>query len=178
MTQDDVLTWTLTVREAIYLSAQLQLPDSMPLLEKKQRADTMIKEMGLHDAIDTRIGGWGNKGLSNGQKRRVSICLEILPRPKLLFLDEPTSGLDSAASYYIMRRIVILAQQNEMTVLASIHQPSSEVFELFKSLCLLSLGRTVYLGLSSEATQVCYSLCITSIFAVVTSKGDYGMNEH
>lgn len=61
MTQDDVLTWTLTVREAIYLSAQLQLPYSMPLLEKKQRADTMIKEMGLHDAIDTRIGGWGNK---------------------------------------------------------------------------------------------------------------------
>ncbi|KAK3414132.1 hypothetical protein EUGRSUZ_I02638, partial [Eucalyptus grandis] len=153
VTQDDVLTWTLTVREAIYLSAQLQLPDSMPLLEKKQRADTTIKEMGLHDAIDTRIGGWGNKGLSNGQKRRVSICLEILTHPKLLFLDEPTSGLDSAASYYVMRRIVSLAQQNEMTVLASIHQPSSEVFELFKSLCLLSLGRTVYFGLSSEATQ-------------------------
>ncbi|KAF8044176.1 hypothetical protein BT93_A2223 [Corymbia citriodora subsp. variegata] len=153
VTQDDVLTWTLTVREAIYLSAQLQLPDSMPLLEKKQRADATIKEMGLHDAIDTRIGGWGNKGLSNGQKRRVSICLEILTRPKLLFLDEPTSGLDSAASYYVMRRIVSLAQQNEMTVLASIHQPSSEVFELFKSLCLLSLGRTVYFGLSSEATQ-------------------------
>ncbi|XP_056163261.1 ABC transporter G family member 1-like isoform X2 [Syzygium oleosum] len=153
VTQDDVLTWTLTVREAIYLSAQLQFPDSMPLLEKKQRADTKIKEIGLHDAIDTRIGGWGNKGLSNGQKRRVSIYLEILPRPKLLFLDEPTSGLDSAASYYVMRRIVSLAQQNEMTVLASIHQPSSEVFELFKSLCLLSLGRTVYFGLSSEATQ-------------------------
>ncbi|XP_048129016.1 ABC transporter G family member 1-like [Rhodamnia argentea] len=145
VTQDDVLTWTLTVREAIYLSAQLQLPDSMPLLEKKQRADTTIKEMGLHDAIDTRIGGLGNRGLSNGQKRRLSIYLEISTRPKLLFLDEPRRGL--------MRRIVSLAEQNKMTVLASIHQPNSEVFELYKSLCLLSLGRTVYFGLSSEATQ-------------------------
>ncbi|KAK2632999.1 hypothetical protein EUGRSUZ_L00763 [Eucalyptus grandis] len=112
VTQDDVLTSTLTVKEAVYFSAQLQLPDTMAPSEKKQRAEATIKEMGLHDAAGTRIGGWGNKGLSNGQRRRVSICMEILTRPKLLFLDEPTSGLDSAASYYVMRRIVGLAKQH------------------------------------------------------------------
>ena len=121
---------TLTVREAVYYSAQLQLPDSMSKSQKKERAETTIKEMGLQDAVDTRIGGWGVKGLSGGQKRRVSICIEILTRPKLLFLDEPTSGLDSAASYYVMSRIAGLGQRDGIgrTIIASIHQPSSEVF--------------------------------------------------
>lgn len=155
MTQDDTLTWTLTVREAVFYSAQLQLPKSMSISEKKERSETTIREMGLQDSMDTRIGGWGSKGLSGGQKRRVSICIEILTRPKLLFLDEPTSGLDSAASYFVMRRIVDLAQQNGMTIIASIHQPSSEVFELFPNLCLLSSGRTIYFGPSHCANEVC-----------------------
>lgn len=154
MTQDDTLMTTLTVREAIYYSAQLQLPDSMSRSEKKERAEATIREMGLQDAMNTRIGGWSVKGLSGGQKRRVSICIEILTRPKLLFLDEPTSGLDSAASYHVMNRIVQLAKQDGRTVVASIHQPSSEVFELFHNLCLLSSGRTVYFGSISAANEV------------------------
>ena len=147
---------TLTVREAVYYSAQLQLPDSMSKSQKKERAETTIKEMGLQDAVDTRIGGWEVKGLSGGQKRRVSICIEILTRPKLLFLDEPTSGLDSAASYYVMSRIAGLGQRDGIgrTIIASIHQPSSEVFQLFHNLCLLSSGRTVYFGPASAANEV------------------------
>ncbi|KAK2984678.1 hypothetical protein RJ640_006661 [Escallonia rubra] len=153
VTQDDTLMTTLTVREAVYYSAQLQLPDSMSRSEKKERADATIREMGLQDAVNTRIGGWSIKGLSGGQKRRVSISIEILKRPKLLFLDEPTSGLDSAASYHVMNRIIKLAQQDKRTVVASIHQPSSEVFELFHNLCLLSSGRSVYFGSSSTANE-------------------------
>ncbi|PON90902.1 ABC transporter-like [Trema orientale] len=153
VTQDDTLMTTLTVREAVYYSAQLQLPDSMSRSEKIERAETTIREMGLQGSMDTRIGGWRVKGLSGGQKRRVSICIEILTRPKLLFLDEPTSGLDSAASYHVMSRIVKLARRDGRTVIASIHQPSSEVFELFHNLCLLSSGRTVYFGPVSMAEQ-------------------------
>ncbi|XP_061349745.1 ABC transporter G family member 1-like isoform X1 [Gastrolobium bilobum] len=155
VTQDDTLLTTLTVKEAVHYSAQLQLPDSMSKAEKKEIADFTIREMGLQDAINTRIGGWGSKGISGGQKRRVGICIEILTRPKLLFLDEPTSGLDSAASYYVMRRIATLAQKDgiQRTVIASIHQPSSEVFQLFHNLCLLSSGRTVYFGPASAATE-------------------------
>lgn len=154
VTQDDTLMKTLTVREAVFYSAQLLLPDSMSKSEKGRRADDVIKELGLQDAVNTRIGGWGVKGISGGQKRRVSICIEILTRPKLLFLDEPTSGLDSAASYHVMSRIVKLAKQYQMTLIASIHQPSSEVFELFHNLCLLSVGRTVFFGSIFAAKQV------------------------
>lgn len=149
---------TLTVREAVYYSAQLQLPDSMSRSEKKERAEMTIREMGLQGSIDTRIGGWNVKGLSGGQKRRVSFCIEILTRPKLLFLDEPTSGLDSAASFHVMSRIVKIARQDRRTVVASIHQPSSEVFELFGNLCLLSTGMTVYFGPASMAEKVRYFL--------------------
>lgn len=154
MTQDDTLMATLTAREAVYYSAQLQLPDSMSISEKKERAETTIKDMGLQDAMDTTIGGWRSKGLSGGQKRRVSICIEILTRPRLLFLDEPTSGLDSAASFHVTKQIVKLARLYGTTVIASIHQPSSEVFELFHNLCLLASGKTVYFGPVSMAEQV------------------------
>ncbi|XP_052192844.1 ABC transporter G family member 1-like [Diospyros lotus] len=153
VTQDDTLITTLTVGEAVYYSAQLQLPKSMSRSEKKERADMTIREMGLQDSMDTRIGGWGAKGLSGGQKRRVSICIEILTRPKLLFLDEPTSGLDSAASYYVMSRIAHLDQREGRTIIASIHQPSGEVFRLFHNLCLLSSGRTVYFGPTNAADE-------------------------
>ncbi|KAM0952604.1 putative ABC-type taurine transporter [Dioscorea sansibarensis] len=153
VTQDDTLMTTLTVREAIHYSAQLQLPNTMSIMQKKERAETTIKEMGLKDAADTRIGGWMSKGISGGQKRRVSICMEILTRPKLLFLDEPTSGLDSAASYHVMSRIASLAQHEGITVLTAIHQPSSEVFALFHNLCLLSSGKTVYFGPASTTSE-------------------------
>ncbi|KAK9174806.1 hypothetical protein WN944_026810 [Citrus x changshan-huyou] len=115
----------LAVKEAVYYSAQLQLPDTMPKSDKKERAEVTIREMGLQDAMNTRI-----RRLSGGQKRRVSISIEILTRPKLLFLDEPTSGLDSAASYYVMSRIAKLGQRDGIgrTIIASIHQPSSEFF--------------------------------------------------
>ncbi|RWW11065.1 hypothetical protein BHE74_00036396 [Ensete ventricosum] len=144
---------TLTVREVVYYSAQLQLPDSMSRSEKRERAEATIREMGLEGAMDTRIGGWASKGISGGQKRRVSICIELLTRPQLLFLDEPTSGLDSAASYHVMDRITRLARREGMTVVAAIHQPSSEVFELFHGLCLLAYGRTVFFGPASMTNE-------------------------
>ncbi|XP_002525837.3 ABC transporter G family member 1 [Ricinus communis] len=155
VTQDDTLMTTLTVREAVHYSAQLQLPDSMSKSKKKERAEMTIQEMGLQDSTETRIGGWGAKGLSGGQRRRVSICIEMLTRPRLLFLDEPTSGLDSAASFYVLSRIASLDQKDGIgrTIIASIHQPSTEVFQLFHCLCLLSSGKVVFFGPASAANE-------------------------
>jgi ABC-type multidrug transport system ATPase subunit len=154
VTQEDVLMATLTVREAIYYSSQIQLPDTMPLAKKLALADETIQEMGLTSALDTRIGGRETKGISGGQRKRLSICLEILTRPRLLFLDEPTSGLDSAASFHVMNRIANLAVREGMTIIAVVHQPCSEVFELFHGLCLLAAGQTIYFGPAADAAEV------------------------
>ncbi|KAF8690800.1 hypothetical protein HU200_041190 [Digitaria exilis] len=153
VTQENVLMATLTVRETIYYSAQIQLPDTMPVAEKLSWADDTIQEMGLTSAMDTRVGGRETKGISGGQRKRLSICLEILTRPRLLFLDEPTSGLDSAASFHVMSRIAGLAAREGMTVVAVVQQPCTEVFELFHGLCLLASGRTIYFGLAANATE-------------------------
>ncbi|CAA6669546.1 unnamed protein product [Spirodela intermedia] len=117
--------------------------------EEAPRGGT-IDEMGLRDCTDTPIGNWHLRGISTGEKRRVSIAVEILTRPRLLFLDEPTSGLDSASAFFVVQTLRNLARDGR-TVIASVHQPSNEVFGLFDHLCLLSAGRIVYFGQASEA---------------------------
>ncbi|CAL9159697.1 unnamed protein product [Musa hybrid cultivar] len=152
VTQDDTLIGTLTVREMISYSARLRLPDKMPREEKRALVEGTIMEMGLQDCADTVIGNWHLRGISGGEKRRVSIGLEILMRPRLLFLDEPTSGLDSASAFFVTQTLRGLSRDGR-TVIASVHQPSSEVFELFDRLYLLSGGKTVYFGRASEACE-------------------------
>ncbi|EPS70875.1 hypothetical protein M569_03882, partial [Genlisea aurea] len=152
VTQDDTLIGTLTVRETIWYSARLRLPDGMSRSDKRALVESTIVEMGLQDCADTVIGNWHLRGISGGEKRRVSIAIEILMRPRLLFLDEPTSGLDSASAFFVTQTLRALSRDGR-TVLASIHQPSSEVFELFDRLCLLSGGKTVYFGEASEAYE-------------------------
>ncbi|MFS7936699.1 putative ABC-type xenobiotic transporter [Helianthus anomalus] len=120
--------------------------------DKRALVESTIIEMGLQDCADTVIGNWHLRGISGGEKRRVSIALEILMRPRLLFLDEPTSGLDSASAFFVTQTLRGLSRDGR-TVIASIHQPSSEVFELFDRLYLLSGGKTVYFGLASEAYE-------------------------
>ncbi|PPD78425.1 hypothetical protein GOBAR_DD24652 [Gossypium barbadense] len=127
VTQDDNLIGTLTVRETISYSARLRLPDTMPWSAKRDLVEGTIIEMGLQDCADTVIGNWHLRGISGGEKRRVSIALEILMRPRLLFLDEPTSGLDSASAFFVTQTLRGLSRDGR-TVIASVHQPSSEFF--------------------------------------------------
>lgn len=112
-----------------------------------------IMEMGLEECSDRLIGNWHLRGVSGGEKKRVSIALEILTRPNLLFLDEPTSGLDSASAFFVIQTLRNVARDGR-TVVSSIHQPSSEVFALFDDLFLLSGGESIYFGEAKRAVQV------------------------
>lgn len=153
VTQEDVLLGTLTVKETISYSAHLRLPTSMSKEEVNSIIDGTIIEMGLQDCADRLIGNWHLRGISGGEKKRLSIALEILTRPRLLFLDEPTSGLDSASAFFVVQTLRNVARDGR-TVISSIHQPSSEVFALFDDLFLLSGGETVYFGEAKSAIEV------------------------
>lgn len=153
MTQEDILLGTLTVRETISYSANLRLPATMTKEEVNDIVEGTIMEMGLQDCADRLIGNWHLRGISGGEKKRLSIALEILIRPCLLFLDEPTSGLDSASAYFVAQTLRNIAHDGK-TVISSIHQPSSEVFALFDDLFLLSGGQTIYFGAAEKAVEV------------------------
>ena len=90
---------------------------------------------------NTRIGNPEKniKGISGGERRRLAFATEIITNPGLLFCDEPTSGLDSFMALSVVDSMKILANEGK-TIICTIHQPSSEIFDKFDSLCLLAEG--------------------------------------
>lgn len=145
--QDDSLWGNLTVRENISYTADLMLPrNEFTHSDKKKRVDQVIEDMGLSRVQNSKIGAPLIRGISGGERRRASIASQLVTAPKILFLDEPTSGLDSAASFYVMKAVKDLAIKYKMIVVATIHQPSPETFELFDRLLVLGAGRTIYFG--------------------------------
>lgn len=144
---------TLTVKETLTYSANLRLPTYMTKEQVNGTVEGTLMEMGLQDCANRLIGNWHLRGLSGGEKKRLSIALEILTSPRLLILDEPTSGLDSASAFFVVQTLRNIARDGR-TVISSIHQPSSEVFALFDDLFLLSGGETVYFGEANMAIKV------------------------
>ena len=143
--QDDALLGSLTVEETITFASKLATPH-LTRKTRQQVVSSLIASFGLEKQRHTIIGTPLRKGISGGQKRRVSVAAQMVTFPKVLFLDEPTSGLDSAASFMVMKFISQMAKQHKLIVIASIHQPSASTFELFDSLMLLSQAKTCYFG--------------------------------
>lgn len=151
VTQDDVLYPHLTVRETLIFCALLRLPKSLTRREKTEVAESVIAELGLSKCENTIIGNTFIRGVSGGERKRVSIAHEMLVNPSLLILDEPTSGLDSTAAHRLVSTLSGLAHQKGKTVVTSVHQPSSRVFQMFDTVLVLSEGRCIYFGKASEA---------------------------
>lgn len=144
--QDDLIFETMTVREAITMSATLRLPSHVTKAERRQRVRDIIKMLNLEKCADTIIGSAARKGISGGERKRCAIAMDLITNPPVLFLDEPTSGLDTFTAYNVMACLADMAHQHGRTVVATVHQPSSEIFHLLDDLLLLSGGRVAYCG--------------------------------
>ena len=141
------------MREILTYSAHLRLPSKMTNNEIDEIVQETIVKMGLQDCAENKIGNWHLRGISTGEKRRLSIGVEILTQPKVLFLDEPTSGLDSASAFFVLLVLNSIAHDGRIVV-CSVHQPSSHLFDLFDDLLLLSNGETIYFGDAKLAVKV------------------------
>lgn len=141
--QDDVMYPMLTPRETFWFSAQLKLPFTEH--NKKAKVDALIEELGLEKCQKTKIGDAEHRGISGGQRKRVSIGMEMITDPSILFLDEPTSGLDSSTAYSLVEKLQHLAAMGR-TIVTTIHQPSTDIFFKFDRLMLLAEGHMVYNG--------------------------------
>jgi ABC-type multidrug transport system ATPase subunit len=143
---DDALMPSLTVRESLKFAAGLRLPTWMTREEKNRRAEEILHRMGLKECADNLIGSDLIKGISGGEKRRVSIAIQILTDPKVLLLDEPTSGLDAFTAMSIIELLRSLAAEGR-TLILTLHQSRSDLFTHFSQVLLLARGGyPVYAG--------------------------------
>ncbi|KAL0983842.1 hypothetical protein UPYG_G00133460 [Umbra pygmaea] len=143
--QDDRLLPHLSVRETLVFVAKLRLPTHFSQKQRDQRVDDVIAELRLRQCANTRVGNDYVRGVSGGERRRVSIAVQLLWNPGILILDEPTSGLDSFTAHNLVITLSRLARGNRL-VLLSVHQPRSDIFQLFDLVVLLSSGSAVYCG--------------------------------
>nr|XP_043609681.1 ABC transporter G family member 20-like [Erigeron canadensis] len=141
--QDDLLFPMLTVEETLMFSAEFRLPRTLSKMKKKARVQALIDQLGLRNAEKTIIGDEGHRGVSGGERRRVSIGIDIIHDPIVLFLDEPTSGLDSTSAFMVVKVLQRIAQSGSIVIM-SIHQPSYRLMSLLDKLIFLSRGQMVY----------------------------------
>ena len=140
--QTDVLPARLTCRETLMYAADLKLNKSKE--EKRKIVNQLLDELGLRDCADTLVGDNSHRGLSGGEKRRLSIGTQMISNPSIMFLDEPTTGLDAYSAYLVVKTIKKLAQNDGRIFVMSIHQPRSDILFLFDKITILSKGKVVY----------------------------------
>lgn len=145
VSQDDHLHSFFTTEQ--YLDNYIGINYGFVKFEKrKELKNKIIGEMMLEKTRKTRVGDVFIHGLSGGEKRRLSIGLELVSKPSLLILDEPTSGLDSFAAEKVMEALDQLVKKEEIALVLTIHQPSSRIFKMLNKLIFMKEGEIMFHG--------------------------------
>ncbi|CAN6478097.1 unnamed protein product [Victoria cruziana] len=148
--QEDIFFSQLTVRETLSLAAELQLPELSSSEDRDRYVNKLLLRMGLVNCADSSVGDAKVRGISGGEKKRLSLACELIASPSIIFADEPTTGLDAFQAERVMETLQQLSQDGH-TVICSIHQPRGSVYAKFDDIVLLSEGVCVYTGPAEEA---------------------------
>ncbi len=150
--QDDLLLSNLTVEENVYFSARLKASEATPNDEVQALVEETLGELGLLHVRSSVVGSplTGVRGVSGGERKRVSVAVELVVRPSLLLLDEPTSGLDATTAQSLVATLKDLAALGH-SVAVAIHQPRTTIYNMFDHLLLLSKGNVIFDGAPSAA---------------------------
>ncbi|KAI4304802.1 hypothetical protein MLD38_040269 [Melastoma candidum] len=149
--QEDSLLPLLTVKETLTYAADFRLR-RMNRKEKDNRVECLMGELGLVHVANTYVGDEENRGISGGERRRVSIGVDVINDPPILLLDEPTSGLDSKSALQVIKLLASMAKAKRRTIIVSIHQPSYRILEYIPTILILYHGSVVHNG-SIEALE-------------------------
>lgn len=151
--QLDMFLPGLTVRETIDFQAALRMPRNTSEPEKLRFVDFLLDVLELSHLSNQQVTSYtGTTSLSGGEQRRLSLAIQLVSKPAVLFLDEPTTGLDAANSLKLVLVVKKLAELG-ITVMCAIHQPRPEVVDMFDAVCLLTRGgRLVYYGSVSDTS--------------------------
>ncbi|KIY99385.1 hypothetical protein MNEG_8579, partial [Monoraphidium neglectum] len=161
--QNDNFVPVMTTVEVMQFYAGIILPRSWSKARRAARVEEVLQEMGLAHATKTLVGGTSpgglmHRGLSGGERKRLSIAAGILAAPSVVFLDEPTTGLDSFAALTVMGFMKRMARDNGHIVIASIHQPRSAIWSMFDTVTLLSCGRLMYTGICDGLVEFFHTI--------------------
>ncbi|KAK7841184.1 abc transporter g family member 29 [Quercus suber] len=143
--QTDIHSPQVTVQESLIYSAFLRLPKEVRIEEKMSFVDEVMELVELDNLKDAIVGLPGITGLSTEQRKRLTIAVELVANPSIIFMDEPTSGLDARAAAIVMRTVRNTVDTGR-TVVCTIHQPSIDIFEAFDDLLLMNRGQVIYSG--------------------------------
>ncbi|XP_043709750.1 ABC transporter G family member 42-like [Telopea speciosissima] len=143
--QNDIHSPQVTVRESLIFSAFLRLPKEIRKEEKMKFVDEVMELVELDNLMDGIVGLPGITGLSTEQRKRLTIAVELVANPSIIFMDEPTSGLDARAAAIVMRTVRNTVDTGR-TVVCTIHQPSIDIFEAFDELLLMKRGGQLIYG--------------------------------
>ena len=155
--QSDAFFSMLTPRETLDLAAYLQL-SGCDAAERRRVVDNMLDSLGLQNVADRSIGdrtmgGGDGGGLSGGERRRLSLAVELITSPRLFIGDEPTTGLASSQADKVVALIAKLAKERNIPAICSLHQPSSKLWKMLDSFILLGPGGKVcYMGTRTDAS--------------------------
>ncbi|XP_026193579.1 ABC transporter ATP-binding protein/permease wht-1 [Cyclospora cayetanensis] len=146
----------ITVQE--HLDCVARLRTGLRKEARTRLVDSLIELYGLSNVKNSRIGNLqmaAKRGISGGEKKRLNIATEMMTNPSVIFADEPTTGLDASIAENVMRIFQVLANRGR-TIICTIHQPSSTIFDMFSKVLLLSQGRIAFFG-EREATLLYFS---------------------
>lgn len=177
--QEQNLHPLLTLRETMHFSMKLKTGSALSEQQRDKKIMLILENLGLEMHIDTFVDN-----LSGGQQKRLSIAMELVDDPSILFLDEPTTGLDSSSSTQCIRLLKKLAQEGK-TIICTIHTPSALLFEMFDQLYVLAEGCCIYKGNSrsvvpflKELDLVCPETFNPADFLLEIANHDYGIQNH